>query len=212
MTLRRSGLIALSQLDIVITDKRSRNSERSWLFMKNIKPILYAGALVGVLDITAACIDARVEYGVPPVHVLQSVAGGLLGRGSYNGGFATAALGLAMHFTMALTIATIFYVLSRWFFSLPRKLSGVVAVGLLYGLAVFVVNNFGTALFLSWVRSLYLHTPILFKPPMGWSQLVIHLFCVGLPVALVMHRYSKAVSDDQTSVIGVASANSRGIR
>jgi hypothetical protein len=180
--------------------------------MKNIKPILYAGALVGVLDITAACIDARVEYGVPPVHVLQSVAGGLLGRGSYNGGFATAALGLAMHFTMALTIATIFYVLSRSFFSLPQKLSGVVAVGLLYGLAVFVVNNFGTALFLSWVRSFYLHTPILFKPPMGWSQLVIHLFCVGLPVALVIHRYSKAVSDDQTSVIGVASANPRGIR
>ena len=41
-----------------------------------------------------------------------------------------------------------------------------------------------------WVRSLYLHTPILFKPPMGWSQLVIHLFCVGLPIALVMRQYS----------------------
>src|SRR5207249_8081240 len=64
-----------------------------------------AGALVGVLDITAACINARVIAGFPPVHVLQSVAGGLLGRGTYNGGFATAALGLAMHFTMALTVA-----------------------------------------------------------------------------------------------------------
>jgi hypothetical protein len=158
--------------------------------MKSLKPILYAGAVVGVLDITAACINARVAYGFPPAHVLQSVAGGLLGRGTYNGGFATAALGLAMHFTMALTVATIFYALSRWFFSLPQNLSGVVTVGLIYGAAVFVVNNFGTAPFLSWVRSLYLHTPILFKPPMGWSQLVIHLFCVGLPIAIVMRRYA----------------------
>jgi hypothetical protein len=157
--------------------------------MKNLKPILYAAVLVGVLDITAACINAGVAYGFGPLRVLKGVAGGLLGRGAVEGGFATAVLGLAMHFTMALTVTTIFYALSRRF-PLPQKLWGVVAVGLLYGAAVFAVNNFATAPFLSWVRSLYLHTPILFKPPMGWSQLVIHLFCVGLPIALVMHRYA----------------------
>jgi hypothetical protein len=173
-------------LSPTVNDKPLACSES---FMKNLKPILYAGGLVGVLDITAACINARVAYGFPPAHVLQSVAGGLLGRGSYNGGFVTAALGLVMHFTMALTVATIFYALSQRF-HLPQKLSGVVAVGLLYGAAVFFVNNFATAPFMSWVRSLYLYTPILFKPPMGWSQLVIHLFCVGLPIALVMRQYS----------------------
>jgi hypothetical protein len=157
--------------------------------MKALKPILYAGMLVGVLDITAACINARVLAGVTPPHVLQSVAGGLMGRGTYNGGFATAALGLAMHFTMALIVAAIFYALTRRF-CLPKRLLGVVAVGILYGAAVFAVNNFATAPFLSWIRSLYLHTPILFKPPMGWPQLVIHLFCVGLPIALVMRQYS----------------------
>ena len=114
----------------------------------------------------------------------------------YTGGFATAALGLAMHFTMALTVVAIFYALSRRF-SLPRNLLGVVAVGMLYGAAVFAVNNFATAPFLSWVRSLYLHTPVLFKPPMGWSQLVIHLFCVGLPIALVMRQYSSLRGDSR---------------
>ena len=157
--------------------------------MKDWKAILYAGALVGVLDITAACTQVYIASGMMPIRLLQGVAGGLLGRGSYNGGFATAALGLAMHFTMALTITTIFYALSRRL-PLPKKLWGVVAVGLLYGAAVFAFNNFATAPFLSWVRSLYLHTPILFKPPMGWWQLVIHLFCVGLPIALVMRQYS----------------------
>ena len=157
--------------------------------MKDWKAILYAGALVGVLDITAACIQVYIASGMMPIRLLQGVAGSLLGRGSHNGGFATAALGLLMHFTMALIVATIFYALSRRF-PLPKNLLGVVAVGLLYGAAVFAVNNFATAPFLSWVRGLYLHTPILFKPPMGWSQLVIHLFCVGLPIALVMRQYS----------------------
>jgi len=157
--------------------------------MKNLKPILYAAVLVGVLDITAACINLGVAYGFGPLRVLKGVAGGLLGRSALEGGFATAALGLAMHFTMALTVTTIFYALSRRL-PLPQKLWGVVAVGLLYGAAVFAINNFATAPFLSWVRSLYLHTPILFKPPMGWWQLIIHLFCVGLPIALVMHRYA----------------------
>jgi len=161
--------------------------------MKNLKPILYAAVLVGVLDITATCINLGVTYGFGPLRVLKGVAGGLLGRSAVEGGFATAALGLAMHFTMALTITTIFYALSRRL-PLPQKLWGVVAVGLLYGATVFAVNNFATAPFLSWVRSLYLHTPILFKPPMGWSQLVIHLFCVGLPIALVMHRYAPAAA------------------
>jgi len=159
--------------------------------MKNLKPIVYAALLVGALDITAACINAGVAYGFGPVRVLKGVAGGLLGRSALEGGFATAALGLAMHFTMALTVAAIFYALSRRF-SLPKNLSAVVTVGLLYGAAVFAVNNFATAPFMSWVRSLYLHTPILFKPPMGWSQLFIHLFCVGLPIALVIHIYAPA--------------------
>src|SRR2546430_9935954 len=104
--------------------------------MRDLKPILYAGAIVGVLDITAACINARVLAGFPPAHVLQSVAGGLLGRGTYNGGFATALLGLAMHFTMALTVAAIFYALTRRV-SLPQKIFVVVAVGMLFGAAGF---------------------------------------------------------------------------
>jgi hypothetical protein len=47
--------------------------------MKNLKPILYAAALVGVLDITAACINAGVAYGFGPLRLLKGVAGGLLG-------------------------------------------------------------------------------------------------------------------------------------
>jgi hypothetical protein len=111
---------------------------------KRLFTIIYAGALCGVLDISAACINAYVASGSAPERVLQSVAGGLLGRSTYQGGLTTAMLGLAMHFTMALTVAAIFYVLVRRFL-LSRKLPVVIAVGLSYGAVVFVVNNFGTA-------------------------------------------------------------------
>ena len=159
--------------------------------MKALKPILYAAALCGVLDITAAWINSYMASGVTFTRLLQGVAGGFLGRGAYQGGFAAPALGLALHFTMALIVASGFYALSRRF---PLLLKHAVAAGLLYGAAVFAINNFGTALLLSWVRSLYMHTAVVFKPPMGWSQLIIHLFCVGLPVALVIAHYSRKPS------------------
>lgn len=159
--------------------------------MKGLKPILYAGVLCAVLDLTAACINSRIGSGATPVRVLQSVAGGLLGRSAYQAGFPAAALGLVLHFMMALTVATIFYAVSRRF---PVLLRHAVPVGLLYGLAVFVVNNFGTAPLLSWFRSLYLHTPVVITGPMGWSQAVIHMFCIGLPIALVVRRYSRELN------------------
>jgi hypothetical protein len=105
----------------------------------------------GVLDLTAAFINTGIVSGATPTRVLKSVAGGLLGRSAYEGGFGTVALGLVLHFTMALTVATVFYVLSRRYPALVRHPA---SAGLLYGLAVFVVNNFGTVLLVSWFRSL----------------------------------------------------------
>jgi hypothetical protein len=161
--------------------------------MKHLKPILYATLLVGVIDITAACINARIMSGIAPIHLLQGVAGGFLGHNTYHGGFVTAALGLVFQFTMALIVVTVFYAVTLRF-PLPQKLAGAMATGVVYGAAVFVVNNFITAPFLSWIRSLYLDTPVSFKPPMGWSQLIIHLFCVGLPIALVVRYFSRKSS------------------
>jgi peptide methionine sulfoxide reductase len=60
---------------------------------------------------------------------------------------------------------------------------------IVYGLIVFSINNFATAPFMSWLRSLYLHTPVSFRPPMGWVQAIIHVFCVGLPIPLVLRKF-----------------------
>ena len=48
--------------------------------------------------------------------------------------------------------------------------------------------NYGTLPALSWVRSLYLHTPLRWPGPMSWPQLGIHMLCVGPPIAWGVRR------------------------
>ncbi|MBI2517523.1 MAG: hypothetical protein HYV95_11515 [Opitutae bacterium] len=150
------------------------------------RAILWGGLLCGVLDISAACIQAGLMSGASPGRVLQGVASGLLGRSSFEGGAATAALGLLMHFCVAFSWTVVFHLLSR---RLPALPSQVLLVGPLYGLVVFCGMNYLTLPFLSWFRSLYLHTPIVWVGPMGWIQAVIHMFCVGLPIVFAARRW-----------------------
>ena len=56
--------------------------------------ILWGGLAAGVLDITAALVVYG-AFGLRPQRLLQGIAAGLLGPKSFDGGIATAALGLA---------------------------------------------------------------------------------------------------------------------
>src|ERR1019366_10765443 len=99
--------------------------------------LFWAGLIAGSLDIT----DALVFYGlrgVPPVRLLQNIASGLLGRDAFQGGLGTAALGLLLHFAIACSAATFYYLLSRSFGLLNRYF---VVCGLVYGLGVYLFMN-----------------------------------------------------------------------
>lgn len=100
------------------------------------KAILWGGLVCGALDLTAAFIGVGINFGKGPVWLLQNAAGALLRPASYDGGLATAALGLVIHFTVAFAATTIFYLLSRrW----PLLLRWAVPSGLVYGAVVFIV-------------------------------------------------------------------------
>lgn len=142
--------------------------------------ILTGWLLCGVLDITAACIQAWIQAGRPPAMVLKGVASALWGRAALDAGAGMAAIGLAMHFTVALTATLVFYALSRRVAFL--RTAPLLIVGPLYGVVVFAAMNYGTLPALSWVRSLYLGTSPRWPGSMGWPQLGIHIVCVGLPI------------------------------
>jgi hypothetical protein len=140
--------------------------------------ILLAGLACGALDITAAFVVYGNMFHVGPVRILHNVASGLLGRNAYSGGLATAAVGLLCHFIIALGAATVFFFLSRAF---PFLLTQAVLWGALYGVAVYFFMN-RVVVPLSNVAK----TPFSFK--MMIIGVIIHIFCVGLPIALVTRR------------------------
>ncbi len=148
--------------------------------------ILTGWLCCGVLDITAACVQAWIQAGRAPADVLRGVASALWGRAAMAGGPGMAAIGLAMHFTVALTATVIFYALSRRMAAL--RAAPLWIVGPLYGVVVFCTMNYGTLPALSWLRSFYLQTPPRWPGPMAWPQLAIHMVCVGLPIAWGVRR------------------------
>jgi hypothetical protein len=145
------------------------------------RAIGWAGLLAGTLDITAAFVEAGLE-GRSPVSLLQGIAGGLLGMSSFQGGLATAALGAFFHFLIATTAAAAFYLASR---KLKFLVKHAIPSGLLYGVAVYVFMAYAVL-----PMSAY-HTKIAL-PPMSHliRDVAIHMFMVGLPISLIVRKYS----------------------
>ncbi|HEV8598181.1 MAG TPA: hypothetical protein VGQ69_02365 [Gemmatimonadales bacterium] len=146
--------------------------------------ILIAGLVAGALDITAACVVSWLRAGVSPVRVFQSVASGLLGVASYDGGTGTAALGLALHFVIATTWAAVFYYASR---TLRFLVEQPVPTGLLYGVIVYLFMNFVVL-----PLSAFPMRPVTLSGRV--IGLLVIMFCIGLPIALIVSRSARPVS------------------
>jgi len=138
-----------------------------------------AGALVaGTLDITYACVFWGIKAGVPALRIFQSVARGLLGPAAFQGGAATAALGLFLHYFIATTMSVTYYFAAREWAPLRRH---PLASGAAYGLLLYVVMNY-VVLPLSAAGS--------GSPDRLWIALsiVVHMFLIGVPIAFFATR------------------------
>lgn len=148
------------------------------------KAVVWAGLISGTLDISAACIDVAVNFGKDPVWLLQNVAGALLGPATYQGGLATAGLGLVLHYAVAFFWTIAFYLVARRF---PGLLRSAVPAGLVLGTVVFFVMYRVVLPLTIELKSLYLTTAFNHTwPKLRWSQYFVHLGCVGLPIALTI--------------------------
>ena len=134
--------------------------------------------IAGTLDLS----DALIFYGlrgVPPTRILQGIASGILGRASFTQGTHSAFLGLLLHYFIATTVATIYFIASR---RLPLSRHPLLWGGL-YGITVYVVMNY-VVIPLSKIGPR--PTPPLVPLINGVAALV---FCIGIPVALIARRY-----------------------
>ena len=142
--------------------------------------IFWGGLACGTFDILQAFIGYGLVNGVKPVRILHHIASGVLGPQAHQGGAATAALGLLLHFVVAFGAATVYYVASRW---IGFMTTHAVISGLLFGEAVF------------WFMRLVV-VPLSRAPVGGFGVATVitgpigHMFLVGLPIALSVRRFS----------------------
>ncbi|MGZ8846083.1 MAG: hypothetical protein ACXW3C_06425 [Pyrinomonadaceae bacterium] len=118
--------------------------------------------------------------------ILQSVAAGALGRqAAREGGFKTAALGLAFHFLIALIWAAVYYFASRM---IRFMITHPIVSGILYGLCVYLFM-YGIAMRFSAIHNTTYPWAYL------WALLIpnvlIHTLGIGLSIALVTRKFSK---------------------
>jgi hypothetical protein len=150
------------------------------------RAILWGWLTCGVLDITSAIIIS-ITSGSTPIRMLQGIAGALLGAKTFELGFATAAMGLAMHFCVALTATLVFYWLSR---RIPAMVEHAVPAGLLFGIFWLLVMYRGVIPLLAALRPLYLANVVKRPLPPLWPlPVLVHMTCVGLPIALSVRAF-----------------------
>ena len=147
-----------------------------------LRPILLGGLIAGTFDISYAWIYSYVVRRTSPIRILQSVASGALGAKAFTGGLKSAVLGLAFHFLIALTAAAVYYLASR---ELRFLITQAIICGVIYGIGIYLFMNF-VVLPLSAI-------PFKMSYPLASliGGLLIHMLGIGLPIALVVRRYSK---------------------
>jgi uncharacterized membrane protein (DUF441 family) len=116
--------------DTMIHNHTSTMPPTGWLVL--------GGLAVGTLDLAFAWTFWQ-SRGVGLPQILQSIASGVLGRASFEGGSVTALLGAGLHYF----IATMFVVVYRLASSRYPTLHGhPVACGLPYGVLLYLAMNF----------------------------------------------------------------------
>jgi len=139
--------------------------------------ILIGGFAAGTLDILASMIIW--SWRVP-----RAVAGGVLGPGVFQTEALTVwSLGLALHYVIACGAATVYYLASRRLVFLREH---AVVCGVFYGISVWLVMS----LVVVPLSALHAMGPFEY-----WSVvrgLLVHMVCVGLPIAFAVKKFSSA--------------------
>lgn len=145
--------------------------------------ILLGGLVMGSLDILKNMVFLSFK-GRPLTWVLHLVASGALGRKAFDGGLPVAALGLALHFLIAFTVFTVYYLASR---ELPFLITHVWIVSPIYGVAVFAFMRFVVFPLsaIGWVQS-----PL----PVVIDGVLTHIFCVGLPTGIIVREAARGAA------------------
>jgi hypothetical protein len=102
-----------------------------------MKRFILAALVVGTLDISEVMIVSWLKGG-QPLRIFQSIASGIYGKASFEGGTRTMILGLLLHYLIATTVVAVYFLASRKLAVLNRH---PILTGAIYGLLVYAFMN-----------------------------------------------------------------------
>ena len=137
--------------------------------------IAVGGLSAGTLDLLQASI--LFGWDIP-----LSIAGGLLGPSAAHGGAGTFVLGVLLHFSIATSAATVYYLASR---RLTFMTEHPLVCGLLFGAAVEEVMN----LVVLPLSALHARGPYELRDLI--QGLLVHMVVVGLPISYSIRRFAR---------------------
>jgi hypothetical protein len=144
-----------------------------------IAAVLRIGLIAGTLDITENIVFNAFRA-ITPKMIFQYIASGLIGLRAFQVGYASVALGLVIHYCIALTWTAVYYAASCQLAILIRR---PVICGLLYGGAVYLFMNL---VVLPLTRVPQARNPITLASRI--SGVLALLFCIGLTISLLVRR------------------------
>lgn len=148
--------------------------------------VVRIGLIAGTLDIGENIAFNAFRH-ITPVQIFQYIASGLTGRWAFGAGTASVALGVGIHYAIALTWTVIYFVASRRMTVLVRR---PVLCGLVYGGVVYLVMNL-VVLPLTRVP----HARAAMTMASRVSGVLALLFCIGVTVAVLTAREREGLGD-----------------
>lgn len=144
-----------------------------------LRSIVPGGMFIFIIQLIHSWIVPSLIQKTPFIVVLQYIASGALGNAAFEGGLATALLGVLFHLVISFVIAGVF-ILSADRIPLLRRYP--IPGASLYGFGVFIVMNFI-------VIPLSAAPPVP-APTIPWliEVMIEHVLAIGLPLGIVVRR------------------------
>ena len=144
--------------------------------------VFWIGLVAGTLDIGENIIFNAFRH-VTPKMVFQYIASGLIDGRAFTMGGQSVALGVVIHYAIAMTWTVTFFLLSRKLIFLTRHAA---ISGIVYGGIVYIIMNF-IVLPLTRVP----HAPRAMTLASRISGVLALLFCIGLAISLLVRKFAR---------------------
>ncbi len=150
------------------------------------KPIVVAALIVGVLDLAYAFIHIGGYYKMAPMQILQSIARGVLGPGTREGGWGSAGLGLVLEFVLTLIMAAAYILAAkrmkdlRAYWWLLGPCYGIVVMVVMYAVVLPLAATHGSGALPDGPRG---PDGRITDHQMLYATILVHMFIVGLVIS-----------------------------